>query len=178
MTNGSTAKQFDPPPRTMERKAFVAKFGGIYEHFPEIAVSAFARGLGPETDTPAGLAALMADVAGAMHATTKMKLIRAHPDLAGKAAVAGELTAASKSEQAGAGLDRCTPEELARFEALNRAYKQKFRFPFIMAVAGKTRHDILAAFERRIENDRNTEIDTALAEIDKIARIRLDALAA
>lgn len=178
MRTASKPKRFDPLPRNMDRKAFVAKFGGTYEHFPQIAVSAFARGLGPETDTSAGLAALMADIAGAMHATTKMKLIRAHPDLAGKAAVAGELTAASKSEQAGAGLDQCTPEEFQRFEALNRAYKEKFKFPFIMAVAGKTRHDILAAFETRIANDRDTEFETALAETDKIARIRLDSLAA
>jgi OHCU decarboxylase len=162
----------------MDRKAFLAKFGGIYEHFPQIAESAWGRGLTPETDTPAGLAAVMADIAGGMHATTKMKLIRAHPDLAGKAAVAGELTAASTSEQAGAGLDQCTPEEFARFETLNRTYKQKFKFPFIIAVAGKTRHDILAAFEQRLQNDRDTEFETALAEIDKIARFRLEALAA
>jgi 2-oxo-4-hydroxy-4-carboxy-5-ureidoimidazoline decarboxylase len=75
-------------------------------------------------------------------------------------------------------LDRCSPEEFARFQALNHAYKEKFAFPFILAVAGKTRHDILAAFERRIENDRETEFRTALAEIDKIARIRLEAMAA
>ena len=85
----------------------------------------------------------------------KLALIRAHPDLAGRAAIAGDLTDASKSEQAGAGLDRCTPEEYRRFQELNDAYKAKFGFPFILAVAGKTRHDILAAFEARIGNDRD-----------------------
>ncbi len=169
--------RFDQPPREMGYSAFVEKFGGVYEHFPEIAVRAFGDGLTPETDTPAGLAQAMATVAAALDRPAKLKLIRNHPDLAGRLGVA-ELTAASRSEQAGAGLDQCTPEEFQRFQALNDAYKQKFKFPFILAVAGKTRHDILAAFEARIENDRYTEFQTALAEIDKIARIRLEAMAA
>jgi 2-oxo-4-hydroxy-4-carboxy-5-ureidoimidazoline decarboxylase len=118
----------------------------------------------------------MADVVASMHDRTKLKLIRNHPDLAGKLGVA-DLTAASRSEQAGAGLDQCTAHEYERFQALNRAYKEKFRFPFILAVAGKTRHDILAAFELRAQNDRETEFRTALAEIDKIALIRLERMA-
>ena len=159
----------------MQREAFVEKFGGVYEHFPEIAEAAWAR-LTPQTDTPEGLAAALAELAAALDDEAKLKLIRNHPDLAGRLGVA-ELTAASRSEQAGAGLDQCTPEEFRRFQELNDAYKEKFAFPFILAVAGKNRHDILAAFERRVKNDRGTEFRTALAEIDKIARIRLEGLA-
>jgi 2-oxo-4-hydroxy-4-carboxy-5-ureidoimidazoline decarboxylase len=160
----------------MEYAAFVETFGGVYEHFPEVAMRAFGNGLSSATDSPEGLAAAMADAAAALDRPAKLKLIRNHPDLAGRLGVA-ELTAASRSEQAGAGLDQCTPEEFARFQALNDAYKAKFAFPFILAVAGKTRRDILAAFEKRVENDRETEFKTALAEIDRIARIRLEAMA-
>ena len=142
-----------------------------------IAQNAWARGLTAETDTPAGLAAAMAAVAAKLSESKKLRLIRNHPDLAGRAAIAGGLTAASTSEQAGAGLDCCTPEQYRRFQELNDAYKKKFGFPFILAVGGKTRADILAAFDQRMENDRDAEFRTALAEIDKIARIRLEALA-
>jgi len=156
---------------------FVARFGGVYEHSPWIAEAAHRRGLTSAEDRPAGLAAAMAAVLADAEREAKLALIRAHPDLAGRAAIAGELTEASRSEQAGAGLDRCTPEEYRRFQELNAAYKAKFGFPFILAVAGKTRHEILAAFEARIGNDPETEFRTALNEINKIARIRLEALA-
>lgn len=161
----------------MSRQEFVARLGGVYEHSPWIAEALHDRGLTDKEDTPEGLAAAMAEVLAAADDEAKLALIRAHPDLAGRAAIAGDLTAASRSEQAGAGLDRCTPEEYRRFQELNEAYKQKFGFPFILAVSGKTRHDILAAFEARSRNDRQTEFDTALAEIDKIARLRLAAMA-
>ena len=85
----------------------------------------------------------------------------------------GELTAESTSEQASAGLDKCTPAEFQRFTALNDSYKRKFPFPFIMAVKGKSRGEILEAFERRIYHDEDTEFRTALAEVHKIALIRL-----
>jgi OHCU decarboxylase len=174
---GEAMRRFEPPPRTMDYPTFVEKFGSVYEHFPEIAMRAFGDGLSAASDTPSGLAEAMAKVAAALDRPAKLKLIRNHPDLAGRLGVA-ELTVASRTEQSGAGLDKCTPEEFRRFHALNGAYKEKFAFPFILAVAGKTRHDILAAFEKRIENDRETEFRTALAEIDKIARIRLEAMAA
>jgi OHCU decarboxylase len=167
---------FSPLPREMGRAEFVEKFGGVYEHFPEIAQTRWARGLTPATDKPAGLAAAMAEVAAALDEPAKLKLIRNHPDLAGRLGIAS-LTAASRSEQADAGLNQCTPEEFERFRALNDAYKRKFEFPFILAVAGKTRQEILAAFESRIRNDRETEFRAALQEIDKIARIRLEAIA-
>jgi OHCU decarboxylase len=177
MRGRSERQAFDPPPRMMAREAFIARFGGVYEHSPWIAEAVFEGGLSPAEDTPRGLAARMADALAAADDATKLALIRNHPDLAGKAAIAGALTEASKSEQAGAGLDRCTPEEFARFQELNDAYKRKFGFPFILAVGGRKRHEILAAFEARIENDRDTEFSAALAEIDRIARLRLEALA-
>jgi OHCU decarboxylase len=177
MPKTETAARFEPPPGDMTRADFVAKFGGVYEHFPDIAQQAWDKGLGEATATPAGLAAALAQVAAALDADGKLRLIRNHPDLAGRLAVAGKLTAASRSEQAGAGLDQCSPEEFARFQALNKAYKEKFAFPFILAVAGKNRKDILAAFEERTKNDRESEFRTALAEIDKIARVRLEAMA-
>jgi OHCU decarboxylase len=168
---------FDPRPGAMTRTDFVARFGGVYEHSPWIAETLHARGVTPAEDSPEGLATAMAGVLAAADEAAKLALLRAHPDLAGRAAIAGDLTTASKSEQAGAGLDRCTPEEYRRFQELNDAYKEKFGFPFILSVAGKTRHDILAAFEARIDNDRATEFRTALAEIDHIAMKRLERIA-
>ena len=106
----------------------------------------------------------------------QLALINAQPDLAGKVAVRGELTASSTSEQAGAGIHECTAEEFARFNELNDAYKAKFGFPFIKAVKGSNRHQILAAFEERIHNTPEQEFQTALAEINKIAMFRLQQL--
>ncbi len=177
MADKTVTMRFDPPPRTMGRGAFIEAFGGVYEHTPEIAAAAWDGGLNERADTPAGLADDMAAAAASLNDEQKLALIRNHPDLAGKAAIAGDLTAESKSEQAGAGLDRCTPEEFQRFQELNAAYKEKFGFPFIIAVAGLDRTAILAAYEHRIENDRDTEFSEALKQIDRIARIRLEALA-
>lgn len=105
----------------------------------------------------------------------KLKLIRAHPDLAGKAAIAGELTQESSDEQKSAGIDRCTPGEYDRFQSLNAEYKSRFGFPFVMAVRNSNRGEILEAFARRLENDSDAELAIAIAEIHKIARMRLEA---
>jgi 2-oxo-4-hydroxy-4-carboxy-5-ureidoimidazoline decarboxylase len=161
----------------MTRDAFVARFGGVYEHSPWIAEATYDLGLSSAHDTPEGLAAAMADALAAADTEAKLALIRAHPDLAGRAAIADDLTDSSKSEQAGAGLDHCTPEEYRRFQELNSAYKEKLGFPFILAVAGKSRHEILAVFETRLRNDRDSEFRTALEEINTIARLRLQRLA-
>ena len=107
---------------------------------------------------------------------TQLALVNAHPDLAGKAAVRGELTAASTSEQAGAGIHECTPDEFARFTELNDAYVEKFGFPFIIAVRDNTKASILAAFEKRIANDRDTEFATACKQVERIGFLRLKAL--
>jgi OHCU decarboxylase len=108
----------------------------------------------------------------------QLELIRAHPDLAGKAQLAGELTEDSTQEQASAGLDQCSSEEFGRFQSLNTAYWDKFGFPFVMAVRGSSRAEIIDAFTARLENDYDLEFETALTEIHKIARLRLDAMGA
>ena len=108
----------------------------------------------------------------------RLELIRAHPDLAGKASIAGELTAESTAEQASAGLDHCSAREYERFQSLNTAYKEKFGFPFVMAVRDSSRAQILDAFERRLGNDYDEEFETAIAEIHQIARLRIEAMEA
>jgi 2-oxo-4-hydroxy-4-carboxy-5-ureidoimidazoline decarboxylase len=103
----------------------------------------------------------------------QLKLVRAHPELAGKAAVRGELTAESTREQAGAGLDQCSPEEFARLQSLNTRYNEKFGFPFILAVRGYDRHGIIDAFAKRVDNDHATELRASLEQIHRIAGFRL-----
>ena len=160
----------------MRELEFVRRYGGIYEHSPWVAEAA-AQLIDDSADVDV-IARVMADCVDNAARERQLELICAHPDLAGKAAVAGELTDDSESEQASAGLDRCTPEEYARFQALNTAYRRKFGFPFVMAVRGCTREQILAAFESRLENDYDEEFENALLEIHRIARMRLVALAA
>ncbi|MES5043768.1 2-oxo-4-hydroxy-4-carboxy-5-ureidoimidazoline decarboxylase [Rhizobium nepotum] len=160
----------------VERQEFVARFGGVFEHSPFIAERAYdAGGIGAALTAKAVHAALCAQFRAASEAE-RLGILRAHPDLAGKLAIAGELTADSRNEQAGAGLDRLSPEEHARFTKLNSAYTQKFGFPFIIAVKGLNRHDILSAFETRIGNDAATEFTTATAQVEKIAWLRLSSM--
>jgi OHCU decarboxylase len=162
-----------PRPSTMDRATFVATFGGIFEHSPWVAETAWDAGLPREADTAAGLhRCLCAALAPAM-AERKLALLRAHPDLAGKLAQAGRLTAESTHEQASAGLDQLTDEERAVFTALNDTYTARFGFPFIIAVKGRSKPEILAAFVTRIANDRDTELATALAQVERIALLRL-----
>ena len=160
-------------PSRMTRTLFVEKFGGVYEHSRWVAEAAHDRGLSEQADTAGGLASAMAAAAASGSPAQKDALINAHPDLAGRLARAKRLTASSTREQAGAGLDHLTDDEAARFGALNEAYKARFGFPFIMAVKAKTKQDILQAFERRLGNDKASEIAGALAEIDRIAALRL-----
>nr|WP_249325386.1 2-oxo-4-hydroxy-4-carboxy-5-ureidoimidazoline decarboxylase [Halomonas boliviensis] len=148
-------------------------YGDVYEHSPWVAEAAWQHGLTDTHDSPEALAELMGLMLQQASSEQQIRVIQAHPDLAGKAAMAGELTQDSTSEQAGAGLDQCSPEEFARFEALNTAYKEKFGFPFVIAVKGLDRHAILAAFEERLNNDRATERQTAIEQIIRIARFRL-----
>jgi 2-oxo-4-hydroxy-4-carboxy-5-ureidoimidazoline decarboxylase len=166
------------PPSTLPRAAFVAWFGGVYEHSPWVAEAVHDAGLGPADGTAEGLAAKMAAVVEAAGRDKQLALLRAHPELAGKLGLRGELTADSRSEQASARLDQCSPEEFRRFTELNAQYGTKFGFPFIIAVRGLQRVDILAAFEQRIGNSPETEFRTALDQVHKIARLRLVALAA
>jgi OHCU decarboxylase len=160
-------------PATQDRASFVARFGGVFEHSPWIAEAAFDAGL-PEGTRSAE--ALHRQMVAALRQGTEAQqraLILAHPDLAGRLARAGRLTAESSREQAAAGLDLLSPVELARFTELNERYKAKFALPFIMAVKGRGKDEILAAFERRLDNDPAAEFATALEQIERIALLRL-----
>jgi 2-oxo-4-hydroxy-4-carboxy-5-ureidoimidazoline decarboxylase len=163
-------------PSGMSRDAFVKVFGGVYEHSPWVAERLWDKGIDAKHDAVENLAADMADIVANASRQEQLDLIKAHPDLAGKAAVRGELTVESTSEQARAGLGECTEEEFARFQEYNAAYKAKFDFPFIKAVRNSNRFEILKGFEHRLSNDINTEFTTALQEIDKIAAFRLQDL--
>lgn len=156
----------------MDRAAFVETFGGIYEHSPWVAQQAFDAGAPAALDGPALVRALRHQVDAADDGA-KLALLRAHPDLAGRLALSGELTADSTAEQASAGLDQCSETEYARFQELNARYVEKFGFPFIMAVKGSDRQQILAAFETRVDNDREVEFDTALQQVHRIAELRI-----
>lgn len=173
----STEPTFAVSPADMNEADFVALFGGVYEHSSWVAEQTWRQGLDAAQNTPAGLSAAMQKQIASADRKRLMALINAHPDLAGKAAVRGELTAESTSEQAGAGISECTAEEFEQFQQYNEAYKKKFGFPFIMAVKGSNRHKILAAFAERLNNDAETEYQRALSEINNIARFRLDAIA-
>ena len=161
----------------MQKSAFVDVFGGTYEHSPWIAEQAWEQGLAPMHDQLENLAKLLSDIVESAGKQQQLTLIRAHPDLAGRAAQAGELTIESSSEQSAAGIDQCNAEEFALFQTLNQAYQKKFEFPFIMAVKGANRHQILRAFEARLPNDKNQEFREALNQVHKIAGFRLNDIA-
>ena len=158
------------------RDEFISRFGGVFEHSPFIAERAFDDGFVGETlDVDRVHTALVA-IFRAASPEERLGVLRAHPDLAGRLAIAGELTEDSKKEQAGAGLDRLSPEEHQRFTELNRAYVEKFGFPFIIAVKGLGKDDILSAFETRIGNGQDEEFATATAQVEKIALLRLTSM--
>ena len=161
-------------PSQMEKADFVAKFGGIFEHSPWIAERAWELELGPAHDTPAGLHNALARMFRSATEAERLGVLTAHPDLAGKLAAAKRLTAESTAEQASAGLDALTDAERARFTELNTAYVARHGFPFIIAVRDNTKASILAAFETRLNNDRATEFTTACAQVERIARLRLE----
>ena len=140
----------------------------IFEHSPWVEERADARPSSGDRH-----ADLMAVVHGASP-DERLALIRAHPELAGKAAIDKTLTSASAAEQASAGLDRLTPEEFESFHALNAAYRDKFGFPFIICVRLTDKAGILAAMKARLQNDRETEIAAAIAQIGEIVRLRLE----
>jgi len=156
-----------------KRDEFVRVLGGIFEHTPWIAERAYeAR---PFRSVDELHRAMLAALAPASR-EAKLALICAHPELAGREAAAGSMTADSVGEQAAAGLDRCTPDELVRLRAGNAAYREKFGFPFVMAVRGRSRQEILAELASRVGGTRDAEFARCLGEIGKIARFRLDAL--
>ena len=164
------------PPSALDRAGFLARYGGVYEHSPWIAAAVWDAG--SASDDVDALAEAMVRIVEGAPRDTQRALLRAHPDLAGRLAMAGGLTDASRSEQAGAGLDRCSREEFAEFRKLNEQYVGRFGFPFILAVRGQDRAGILRHFRRRVGNDHHEEFREALSQVHRIARLRLEALAA
>lgn len=160
-------------PSAMARDEFVAKFGGVFEHSPWIAERAFSLELGPAHDNATGLHSALARIFRRAGEDERLNVLKAHPDLAGRLAAAKELTASSASEQASAGLDALTNDERARFAELNNEYTRRFGFPFILAVKGRSKSEILHNFEARIGNSRETEFETACGQVEEIARLRL-----
>ena len=152
---------------------FTQALGAIFEHSPWIAERAWTA---RPFDTIDALHRAMVDVVQQADPARQLALITAHPELAGREAAAGTLTQASTSEQRGAGLDQCSPGELVRLRGLNAAYRERFGFPFVIAVKGRSRYEIMDAIEARLENDRDTEFAACLDQIGQIARFRLDAL--
>ncbi len=160
-------------PSQMDKDAFVAAYGGIFEHSPWVAERAHALELGPAHDSATGLHNVLCRAFRTANQGERLGVLTAHPDLAGKLAAAKRLTDESTSEQASAGLDALTADEHATFTRLNTAYTEKFGFPFIIAVRDHDKAGILAAFERRINNTRDTEFAEACRQVERIAEFRL-----
>lgn len=151
----------------MSQEEFTNTLGGIWEETPEIAKQAWHSK--PFTDIESLYQSMVA-IVNQMSDTEQLNLIKAHPDLGAKT----KMAEASVQEQAGVGLDRLSKVEYERFQSLNQAYKDKFNFPFIVAVKYHTKESVLQAFETRLKNNQSQEKQTALAEISKIARLRLE----
>ncbi len=154
----------------LDREGFVSRFGAIYESSPWVAEAAWRER--PFADL-CGLHAAFVRAVREAPSERQLALIRSHPDLAGKAAISGELTAESAREQASAGLGSLTPEEYEDFHRLNGAYREKFGFPFVVCVREHSKETILASAAARLGHSQPEEVETALGEIDKIARLRL-----
>lgn len=152
---------------------FVELLGAIFEHSPWVAELVYAE---RPFASRGELHRVMTAAVRRAPEVQRMALLCQHPELAGKEADAGTLTDDSKREQAGAGLNQCTADELATIKALNQAYREKFGFPFIIAVSGLDKFQIIAAMQARLDNTAELEFDTAIGEVEKIARIRIDAL--
>jgi OHCU decarboxylase len=160
-------------PSKMEFEVFVRAFGEVFEHSPWIAERAYELELGPAHDSAGGLHNALCRVFRAASEAERLSVLNAHPDLAGKLAQAKRLTAESAREQASAGLDALTDKERELFSKLNAAYVTSFGFPFIIAVKGRTKAEILAEFEARVGNSRDVEFETARKQVERIALLRL-----
>jgi len=165
-------------PSALSKAAFLEIYGGIYEKARWVAEMLWQMAPSTDIDTVQGFARAAQALVDNADQSAKLHLMRAHPDLAGRAAAAHGLTLSSAQEQSSAGLDQCSLEELERFQQLNAAYKARFGFPFIMAVQNWDRTDILAAFAQRLHNTPEQEFEGAMEEIHKIAYLRLVALSA
>ena len=160
----------------LNQAEIVSLLGGIYEHSPWVAKILFTQGITSQDNDLYFLADRMKKIVDASSEKIKLSLLQAHPELAGKLAISGNLTKDSTAEQASAGLDQCSKEEFAEFSKLNFEYTKKFGHPFIIAVKDLTRAGILTSFKERINNGNQTEFETAITEVHKIAFLRLKAL--
>ncbi|MCU0831432.1 MAG: allantoinase PuuE [Rhizobiaceae bacterium] len=169
--------EIDPESETaaLPYAEFMMRYAGVFEHSPWVAERAFATGAAGAASADE-LHRLMVEAFRAGTDDERLDVLNAHPDLAGKLAAAKRLTADSTAEQASAGLDALTDDERAYFETLNDAYKASFGFPFIMAVKGRSKADILNAFEARLQNTMAAERATAEAQVERIALLRLQSL--
>jgi OHCU decarboxylase len=167
MPEAAQARISIPELNAMSPADFTAAIGGVLEHSPHFAErAASAR---PFASLDEVHRALVAEVDRASEAE-RLALLRAHPDLADRLV---KLTTASTGEQTSAGLNTLTPEQLADFQRLNTAYRERFGFPFIICARLNSKDTILASFHARLDNSSETEFDAALAEVSKIARLRL-----
>lgn len=164
--------RFERPSR-MDEAAFVANYGGIFEHSAWIAKGAHGLELGPAHDTAIGLHNALCRIFRVADHPARLGVLTAHPDLAGKLAAAKRLTNESTSEQASAGLDALTDAERVAFTSQNDAYTAKHGFPFIIAVRDHDKASIMAAFETRINNTTDMEFETACKQVERIAHYRL-----
>ena len=160
----------------LNQAEIVSLLGGIYEHSPWVAEILFTQGITSQDNDLYFLPDRMKKIVDASSEKIKLSLLQAHPELAGKLAISGNLTKDSTAEQASAGLDQCSKEEFAEFSKLNFEYTKKFGHPFIIAVKDLTRAGILTSFKERINNGNQTEFETAITEVHKIAFLRLKAL--
>ncbi len=154
------------------KRAYIGRFGGVYEHSPWVAEKAFDMG----PPAPAELPSVMRQIVENAGQDAQLALLRAHPDLAGKLAKTGALTNESTSEQASAGLDQCTEAEFEAFTSLNERYKTRFGFPYILAVRGRHRTEVLENFQSRVDNVPDIEFREALDQVHQIAALRFEAL--
>ena len=161
------------PINAMDRAAFVQKFGGIFENSPWVAERAWEKRPFASLDD---MHAAMVAVVKYATAPMQLALLQSHPDLAGKEAQAGTMTASSVAEQASAGLNALSHEEMAQISDLNAAYKKKFGFPFLIAVRMHTKEGILFQFNRRLKNETQTEFANDLENVYIITRLRLNKL--
>lgn len=166
-----------PTDATTSLDSFRAQFGGVYEHSAWVAEAVWQAWDEPGARHFGELADAMSKAVDSAAEETQLELLRSHPELAGKAALSGDVTKSSASEQRGAGLDQCSPEELAEIRRLNREYHARFGFPFIIAVAEMTRTEIIAAMRQRLERSAATEVAEAIRQVHKIAQHRLRAIA-
>lgn len=155
----------------MTAEVFTANFGDVAEHAPWVASQAASARPYRNRDQ---MVSAFASAVTQSSQSDKLELLRAHPDLAGKAAIAGTLTPDSKREQQAAGLDSLTPAEFARLSELNVAYISRFGFPFILAVKGASKKQVLAAIAARVERSREEEFSAAVSEVCRILRFRIE----